>query len=1310
MKVSISVSENGLEHLKKIRLTFDEQVPTSVKELLVKVGFKFIASKNHYQAKKNSSRIGFAQKLKEAVEAGQLSPTIAVEPSFDPDQENLVSKLYSHVAIVSSDQEGKTIRDEFIVFDPDEVIAQAIAQHYVDARKKEGYHYEIQVTPKGKIGKSRKLFNVGEILVVVDESVKIFKNLKDEQKTSISNFQELDDSTNTEPLPTKEEKSEEFYSEVMGRPNDYIYKEYHEFESDVLYQMEVRGGLTRSDAQGIMMANENESITSQYFITIKKPTPVDAKNVAAILLEEEGTSKEPAELFPEEIKTSEESKQVPQQENESTLLEKATEAKQEGEYAKVAKHLDELLEQIKDGFHYNQLPFVVEKANEPKVRGEMSLLGWDDYSGLLSTGDFCKNLPVPIWDLIPEKYKKEVRVKSINWKASPKDEGLKKLVSKFTGEDLEHEAEMGVFFDEHGIVATDRHKLLFIHHPNKEEDQGVYCMTKKCFDNIQIQPNEEKWEAVDKKRAEEFRNTTKYPDYKVAIAYGFKEVFTIQTTSLLTYLVAIKKSKFYPDEYKSILLKGGNHIIGFNVLVLEPAVRTMLSLGHERVDIGINSDRQPMVLSPVETNSNLEDRTTDFAVAMPMIVKQSEGNNQLEKGDFYYDLEHDAPVTVGVKSATCSCELKKEKKTPKKVGETHLKKEGNKKVIPQDIVSRGNEIPNVLIPSEGEEPFVSGSLYVGDGEKLEKQFPALWKLTNKDLPSTNALEMFYLSQMSHPIDYGIKISRGELLREWENRGEELFKELGFPIDRNYPYVNIHTGYGSVDSLGKEINENHAHWWSVMEHYRPIANMDKAIEIIEQEIIKIEVAQRSYTNPKTGKVKSDKESKEEHRSLEWDKERLVESKSVVEDYLKTQKSTSSRQEKPESKKDDIYTTKDNFQWKLLTKKEAEKAFKDGEEVYGLDLINETNSLIQAEVDLNDFDDFGLKIGYLDYLDRVVAHMEDAYMEGKRVTTGQITKLSKELGVPNMGQMWEAVELSWLLWYKRLYKQRGSFEKKIVAMQEFWDKIQPTYQYSDSSKEIYKQYSTPCPIGAIVAEYTGMKTAKAVFEPSAGNGLLVLGANPKNVHVNEIDKSRLKSLEFQGFKTITNWNATQPFPKDMSRTQDVVVTNPPFAKWDDTKYDKKAIVKKYFSNQIGLVQHMKLEHLMAGIALDAMKDNGKAGIIIMGHISFDNNGLIAKYRPFFNWLCRHYYIDDIISMNSYKMYSKQGAVAKTMLILINGRKPHAEGVSPKKNEAPHLEEVVDDFIELWDRVKPLITHRAMDNLIKKLKIESDNNNSE
>ena len=578
----------------------------------------------------------------------------------------------------------------------------------------------------------------------------------------------------------------------------------------------------------------------------------------------------------------------------------------------------------------------------------------------------------------------------------------------------------------------------------------------------------------------------------------------------------------------------------------------------------------------------------------------------------------------------------------------HLKEEVPKTLsVSKDIFNRDHIVPNVLVPTKAGEPFQSGGLNLSDANFMRMKFKRLYNITDDTIEQVSGLDLFRLSQMAHPNDYGINVNRSTVLREWESRGREAFEEIGYPTDLDYPYINVHVGYKSVSTLASQIGayDDRHQWWSAVEHSRPIADLAKGIVIMDSLLMELVEKKLELVNPKTNKPRTDKQSKEAFNDIEWEISRLERSKQVIQDYMN--KDLEVEESLPE------------------TKPNKEKK-------------QEPN----------------------DYLDKVIAIMHTAFAKAERLSKKKIEKLREETNAPTMGALWEAVELSWLLWYKMLYREPIPFEVRLKKMVLFWNKVQPTYAYSDSSKELYKQYSTPCPIGAIVAQYTGMDEAEFIFEPSAGNGLLLVGANPRITHVNEIDKSRKQSLEHQGFGRITSDNAAQPFPEMMHKVHDVVVTNPPFASWDDSKFDKERIIQKYFNKHRGLANHIRLEHLMAGLALHTMKDDGKAAIIIMGHIYFGDDGLFAKYRPFFNWLYRYYKVDDVINMNSYKLYNKQGAVTKTMLILIGGRKTKPSGVAPNKSEQPHLEDMVETFEDLWKQTRSHIKPN-IDTIIKQLK---------
>ena len=106
-------------------------------------------------------------------------------------------------------------------------------------------------------------------------------------------------------------------------------------------------------------------------------------------------------------------------------------------------------------------------------------------------------------------------------------------------------------------------------------------------------------------------------------------------------------------------------------------------------------------------------------------------------------------------------------------------------------------------------------------------------------------------------------------------------------------------------------------------------------------------------------------------------------------------------------------------------------------------------------------------------------------------------------------------------------------------------------------------------------------------------------------------------------------------------------------------------------------------MVAQALDTMKDNGKAALIIGGHTQFNEKEIIQSHRVFFNWLYHHYHVADMINIDSRELYRKQGTAYPLRLILVNGRKKHPTGFAPQATE--ELKSVVTSFDALYERVK-------------------------
>lgn len=232
-------------------------------------------------------------------------------------------------------------------------------------------------------------------------------------------------------------------------------------------------------------------------------------------------------------------------------------------------------------------------------------------------------------------------------------------------------------------------------------------------------------------------------------------------------------------------------------------------------------------------------------------------------------------------------------------------------------------------------------------------------------------------------------------------------------------------------------------------------------------------------------------------------------------------------------------------------------------------------------------------------------------------------------------------------------------------------QPSLNQRDSERVMKQQYSTPAPYAFLADMYVkgNGKVIESALEPSAGNGMLTIGLPMDKVHVNDIDAQRLANLRRQGFKNVTSQDGTQPFAdKDV----DVVVTNPPFGSATPKEYDGYKI--------------SSLEGQMAINALESMKDDGRAAIIIGGKTEYAKNGsLNPKDKAFLGYLYSHYNVEDVINVDG-SLYAKQGTSYPTRIILINGRRnydPEHKVFPPVDKDA--RAEAVKDYDELYKRIE-------------------------
>jgi hypothetical protein len=244
--------------------------------------------------------------------------------------------------------------------------------------------------------------------------------------------------------------------------------------------------------------------------------------------------------------------------------------------------------------------------------------------------------------------------------------------------------------------------------------------------------------------------------------------------------------------------------------------------------------------------------------------------------------------------------------------------------------------------------------------------------------------------------------------------------------------------------------------------------------------------------------------------------------------------------------------------------------------------------------------------------------------------------------------EAVEAS-IVRYARQIIERGRDEDR--SSEQVFKQLQTLYENqpgltSRTGTSIKGQaYSTPAPLAFLVSELADIDEDTQVYEPTAGTGMLLVGADPGAVVANELDPTRLALLKDQGFGTVTNVDARTAQYAGIS---DAVVMNPPFGKHEKTK------IEGY--------KFTRIDHIIIANALKAMKKDGR-GVMI-----FAAPGREGKYSDtdwvFGNYIYRNYNVIGDFEVSG-DLYRRQGAGWPVRIIAVHGREK-SEKSPPNKTK--------------------------------------------
>ncbi len=283
------------------------------------------------------------------------------------------------------------------------------------------------------------------------------------------------------------------------------------------------------------------------------------------------------------------------------------------------------------------------------------------------------------------------------------------------------------------------------------------------------------------------------------------------------------------------------------------------------------------------------------------------------------------------------------------------------------------------------------------------------------------------------------------------------------------------------------------------------------------------------------------------------------------------------------------------------------------------------------------------------------------DSARKKSSQMRTLAREHKI-SVKEAQEATESVLVDIGREISKEPISDEEKFTKLLALYER-QPRFTARSSESIKQQAYSTPLPLAFALQVMTDTNNKTSVYEPTGGHGALVINADEKKVHINELNQRRLLSLKQKGFKEVTDNDATIFTP---STKVDRVLANPPFGGLGKPVVISKSRIKK-------------LEHLISIKALDSMKDNGMAGFIIGAGLHSNKTG--SSDKIFLNYLMNNYNVIGNFEVDG-SLYKNQGAGFPVRVVIVDGKLKDSLGT---QKLAPESVERIDSWDRVWEKVK-------------------------
>ena len=274
--------------------------------------------------------------------------------------------------------------------------------------------------------------------------------------------------------------------------------------------------------------------------------------------------------------------------------------------------------------------------------------------------------------------------------------------------------------------------------------------------------------------------------------------------------------------------------------------------------------------------------------------------------------------------------------------------------------------------------------------------------------------------------------------------------------------------------------------------------------------------------------------------------------------------------------------------------------------------------------------------------------------------------------------EMIELGVVLAAREIVEEGKSAEATYDALVDLYGR-QPRLGTRTGTSIQQQAYSTPAPLAYLAAHAAGIDETTTVYEPSAGNGMLLITASPNKSIVNELNKDRADALDSQGFAKVRREDASEYSP---GLKVERVIANPPFGvvRLDDgttRRFDMATIQPGYVTGEI--------DHAIALKALETMSPDGKAALILGGinklaksdESRSDGYNGKAK-REFYKVLYDNYNVVDHYTAAG-DLYERQGAGYPVDVIII-----HGTGKSARSLPSVSVPKVYNSWADLKEKI--------------------------